>query len=415
MKPEEVLIIKKMISQGFDLQLISNELNIPIEQIKKYEAEINDNESKPLTKRENAINKENSKDQTAFSPNIQNVAEKQSEESRKISQMMDRYNAIFNEETPEPLQKQKEKVLTETELDQAIQKTLQLASAFEHAKGGYTATSKEKEIKRVMNGYIKLIDSTIIQQADSINDIEELRKLIRKLPSRLLSLSQANLYIQKRIESMQQRKAFDNLRNNIPESIRQIIADIANGTLDIKKANEEIDKEARKRVQSSPQTKFALTEGRHRKQIILQIHTALKERGEEYEIKNPLKTMDYLTKLGEASNVVAVNIIAQNFINRKEYEKATLVCGMCGKGLREEENKQIYSLKKQIKAAKIGDIAKRMLTGEKSMKEREEDFELLKTAMRVEGINETQILIGKKGAGNIPVYLSKIWDSEKQR
>lgn len=35
--------------------------------------------------------------------------------------------------------------------------------------------------------------------------------------------------------------------------------------------------------------------------------------------------------------------------------------------------------------------------------------------MKMEGINASQILIGKTNSGNIPVYLNKILVDEKQR
>ncbi len=70
----------------------------------------------------------------------------------------------------------------------------------------------------------------------------------------------------------------DNIRNNISADIEKIIEDSANGEIDIQCANEAVEAEARRKVESSKGSKFGLTLDGQRRQILTQIHTALREK-----------------------------------------------------------------------------------------------------------------------------------------
>ena len=200
-----------------------------------------------------------------------------------------------------------------------------------------------------------------------------------------------------------------------PQDIEKIIEDLANGEIDIQCANEAVEAEARRKVESSKGSKFGLTLDGQRRQILIQIHTALREKADEYIIKSPSKAIKGLIELGGVDSIQAVTIVTQNFIERKEYGRALAICEMSFKSPSDEEMRQVQLLKRQIKAARLGDLARRMLSSEKSLEEREAEYETLKTAMKMEGINASQILIGKTNSGNIPIYLNKILVDEKQR
>ena len=94
--------------------------------------------------------------------------------------------------------------------------------------------------------------------------------------------------IENKISRLTQQKAINRIKNQIPKEIENIIIDIAKGRLDISKANEIIEKEAQKRVNSKPQTKFTLTEEQEKRQILIQIKTVLREHPEKYYIENDL-------------------------------------------------------------------------------------------------------------------------------
>ena len=148
---------------------------------------------------------------------------------------------------------------------------------------------------------------------------------------------------------------------------------------------------------------------------MLQILNSLKEKADKYVIKSSTQAINDLTQLGETSQIQAVNIVTQNLCGRKEYSRALAICDMSCKNLNEEGVRQIRLLKRQIKSAKFGDLAQKMLTGTKSIEEREAEYESLKTAMKVEDIKPSQIPIGKINNGSVTVYLNKIWDDQKQR
>ncbi len=329
-----------------------------------------------------------------------------------INKMMELYKEIFNEkqyaheveETPEI------KELTDKELETAVNKTLQL-----NAKLSSTTRFDQKEqIEKLISSYKKLINATIKQKIDRANTEEELREIARKLPKDIFKVSESFSDIHKKIIKIQQAR-FQKERENIPKEIKEVINTILNGTLDPEMAKKAIAEEAATRFEKAPKNKFALTEEKHKRQIVMQIHMELRENTEQYKISNPIGAIESLVQLGGDGTVQAVNTVIQNLIGQKEYNKALFICGRKYEGLSKAENEQIYSLRRKVKAAKLGDAAKEMLTGDKDMKTRIEEYNNLKIAMRVDAIKAKQILIGTINNGTVPVYLDKIWDIDIQR
>lgn len=411
MDKEQVLKVKELIEYGFHLGDIAKEFQIPIEQLEELKRQIEEEKQAATNKQ---VQKEPQNEKTENSnTELKNEQEKGKEKLRsrkEIQDMLKRYEEVFEDSTEKTQNETEKGELSEEELENAIQKMNLLMERLKN-KGNLLTDTKKVELDKLISAYKKLIEDDIIKKAYRAQSVEELKNLSQKISAQTYNVGLG--YIQNRIVKMQQQILMDNIRNNIPEEVEKIIADIASGDIDIQHAREVIEEEARRKVENSNGGKFKLTLDGQRRQILTQIHTALKERADKYVIKSPAQALRNLTQLGETNQIQAVNIVTQNLCGRKEYGRALAICDMSYKNLDEEGVRQIRLLKRQVKAAKLGDLAQRMLTGTKSIEEREAEYETLKTAMKVEGINASQIPIGKVNNGT--VYLNKIWDDQRQR
>ena len=406
MDKEQVLEVKELIKYGFSLESIATGFKIPIEEVEKLKRQIEE-EKQPKQK-------ETGNKKTKTEPEIIQKKSKEISTSRKeIQGMLKKYQEIFGEQIKEAQSETSKGELSEKEFENAIKKMNLLIGRLKNM-GNLPKNPKRVELEKVINAYRRLIEDDLMKKAYKAESIEELKELSAKIPTKIYGVGSAEGYIRNKIARIQQQTLMDNIRNNISADIEKIIEDLANGEIDIQCANEAVEAEARRKVESSKGSKFGLTLDGQRRQILIQIHTALREKADEY-IKSPSKAIKGLIELGGADSMQAVTIVTQNFIERKEYGRALAICEISFKSPSDEEMRQVRLLKRQIKAAKLGDLARKMLSSEKSLEEREAEYETLKTAMKMEGINASQILIGKTNSGNIPIYLNKILVDEKQR
>lgn len=407
MDKEQVLEVKELIKYGFSLEGIATGFKIPIEEVEKLKRQIE--EEKQPKQKETGNKKTKTEPET-----IQKKSKEISTSRKEIQGMLKKYQEIFGEQIKEAQSETSKGELSEKEFENAIQKMNLLIGRLKNM-GNLPKNPKRVKLEKVINAYGRLIEDDLMKKAYRAESIEELKELSAKIPTKIYGVGSAEGYIRNKIARIQQQTLMDNIRNNISADIEKIIEDLANGEIDIQCANEAVEAEARRKVESSKGSKFGLTLDGQRRQILIQIHTALREKADEYIIKSPSKAIKGLIELGGADSIQAVTIVTQNFIERKEYGRALAICEMSFKSPSDEEMRQVQLLKRQIKAARLGDLARRMLSSEKSLEEREAEYETLKTAMKMEGINASQILIGKTNSGNIPVYLNKILVDEKQR
>ncbi len=408
MDKEQVLEVKELIKYGFSLESIATGTKIPIEELEELKRQI---EEEKQDKDNKQLKKESEKTELKSE---QKKDEEKAKSRKEVQSMLKKYEEIFGESIKETQSETSKGEMSEEDFENATKKMNLLMDKLKNM-GKSQITTKSVELEKVINAYRRLIEDDLMKKAYRAESIEELKNLLAKIPTKMYGVGSTEGYIRNKIARIQQQTLMDNIRNNISEKVETIIEDLANGEIDIQHAKEVIEEEARRKVENSSGSKFRLTLDGQRRQILMQIHTALKEKAGEYIIKSPTKAIKGLIELGGASSVQAITIVAQNFIERKEYSRALAICEMSFKSPSEDEVRQIYLLKRQIKAAKLGDLARAMLLEEKSVEEREAEYETLKIAMKVEGINASQILIGKINNGSVPVYLNKILADEKQR
>jgi len=300
LEQKEVEEIKKLIKSGFDLELISFELDVPIEQVRQCKIDIE-------------TSKNNSTTRATF--NARDIIERRDNQAHsKISRMREKYRQLYFRSNkvevvrPKPLsqqdmelirtviatvqetiekmktlpKKEKRKIASSilTELKKIEEYQLPMAEA-EQIYGLMCSTELQglnsnvtdridyymkKQKSRSANQYAKAIE---YEQYD-VDDIEELQRLDRKLTGTLvsenpISVGAVKSKISNRIVAMRQQQAIDRIRNDIPVSIISVISDLVSGNIDMQKANVIIDEEAKRRVESKPKTRFSLTEEQERR------------------------------------------------------------------------------------------------------------------------------------------------------
>ena len=289
-KHSKIEEIKKLIKNGFDLELMSFELDIPIEEIMQYKLELEKtNKSKPI--------------KTYSAREI--IDNKNKQAHSKMQQMREQYKRLFFKvdkvevKTPKELTNQEIELINSviTEIEEIV-KGMKNLSKKERRKGANVILTKIKKIENYqltieqseklhsliqseeleklnlnttdkIDFYINRTKKTIVKKlTDAIDiaqlqteDLQELKILEKKLTTKMQQSNQIYVgavksRIENKILKINQKMVFDRIRNDVPTDIAFIITEIANGTLDTEIANEIIDKEAKKRIEKNQKLQF---------------------------------------------------------------------------------------------------------------------------------------------------------------
>ena len=262
-KPNELEEVKKLIRNGFDLELISFELDIPIEKIKQYKIELETTKKSQSTKKPRTREKMNSRNKQANSK-MQKMREKynklyftsnriETEKQKKLPrQNVELINSIIEYikeriENIKGLSKQESvrevnKILTRLKQIEDYQLTIEQAEKIYFLLQTVELNSNKidknnlyiDECKRIV--IKKLAEAIDIAQAQT-EEVEELKDLERRLTMEMQKNNQivvgaVRSRIENKITKIIQQKTIERIRNNIPENIEFIIGELANGTLD---------------------------------------------------------------------------------------------------------------------------------------------------------------------------------------
>ena len=446
-KPNELEEVKKLIRNGFDLELISFELDIPIEKIKQYKIELETTKKSQSTKKPRTREKMNSRNKQAKSK-MQKMREKynklyftsnriETEKQKKLPrQNVELINSIIEYikeriENIKGLSKQESvrevnKILTILKQIEDYQLTIEQAEKIYFLLQTVELNSNKidknnlyiDECKRIV--IKKLVEAIDIAQAQT-EEVEELKDLERRLTMEMQKNNQivvgaVRSRIENKITKIIQQKTIERIRNNIPENIEFIIGELANGTLDFQIANEIIDKESKKRVERQPKTRFRLTEEQEKRQILIQIRRGLMENAEQYNIVNPEKTIIQIQTLCEGNLEQAILAVVKNLTNIKDFERAKKVCNKFSKEDSETSvSTYIRMLKKQIRNEEISDIVLKGLNMQGTEKEEETYFELIEKGIKMGNINLKAVSLGKSQDGLRNITLADIWGDEAKK
>lgn len=159
-----------------------------------------------------------------------------------------------------------------------------------------------------------------------------------------------------------------------------------------------------------------MTEEQEKRQILIQIRTAIMEKADRYRIKNPEDMVLQIKQLCGGDIEQAVRTVVENLINRKDFETAKNICDRFSvKDENEQIKKYMRSLKNQIKNAEIGDIVLKGINMKGTAEEEREYFELIERGLKRGNVKLGAISLGKSQDGLRNITLADIWTEETIR
>ena len=263
---------------------------------------------------------------------------------------------------------------------------------------------------RIAKKFAKAIDYAHLQT----NDFEELKALERKITPKMeksnpIFIGGIRTNIYNKMSKIQQQIISERIRNDVPTSISAIINDIVIGKLDVQNANEIINSEAKKRVESKPKTRFSLTEEQERRQILIQIRTVLSDRAEQYRIENPEVAIMQIQKLCGGELEQSIRVVVKNLIGQKEFERAKQICNKYA--LDEEKVTPVFitRLKKEIRNKEISDTVLRGIAANGSLEEGIAFYNLIENGLKTGNVKPETISLGKSQDGLRTITLADVW------
>lgn len=432
--------IKKLIENGFDIELVAFEFNIPIEKIIECKKEIeqqriNEIISKRNSEAHNKMRKARKKYQKLF-VDKKNIEIKEDEESCSLSEQEKKQIEHVIKEVKEKGEKIKgcsknEKrdiaieILRELKKIKGYQLSVEQAEILQNLMkekeffnlNRYSSDKMDPilEIKR------KQIDINMIMAIKiaykKTDDIEELKNLRKKITPEMqkripIIISPIEHNIDSKISKISTERAKSTIRNNIPVNIENIIHDLAEGKIDIDNANKVIDEEARKRTEGKNKNIFKLTEIQERRQLLMQIRIALSENPDQFFIKKPYETIEQLKMLTNGEEVVAITSVVNNLIRRKDLEKAKEICK---KFKHDEKVKNMTHLEQEIMKVELSDKILKAINSDMTPNEERVFIETLENELRILNLSPRAILLGKSEDGSKNISLADILEEENER
>ena len=455
LKQKEVEEIKKLIESGFDLELISFELDVPIEQVRQCKLDM-----------ENSKN--NSTTRTIYS--ARDIIDKKNNQAHsKISQMREKYRQLYFRSNkvevirPKPLSQQ-EMELIRTVIA-TVQETIEKMKTLPKKEKRRIASSILPELKKIEEYQLPMaeaeqlyglmcsselqgLNSNVTDRIDyymkkqksrsanqfakaveyehyDVDDIEELQRLDRKITGTMvsenpISVGAVKTKISSKITAIRQQQAIDRIRNDIPISIISVISNLASGNIDMQKANAIIDEEAKRRVESKPKTRFSLTEEQERRQILIQIRTAITEKADKFHIQNPERAVLQIQELCGGELGQSIRAVVKNLTAKKDYEAAKSICDKFSRQSKDEETesehtKYIRGLRNEIRNAEISDIVMTAINMNGTPEEERAYFELIEKGLRMGNVRLSAISLGKSKDGVKSITLADIWKDKIEK
>lgn len=443
----EVKEIKNLIKKGFDLELISFELDIPIEKVRQYKLELESMIKNDLVKHsaKEIIESKNKQAHLKF----EQMREKYEElffedgkvETKKTQKITNRDDKLINliisqieeiENEMKQLPKNDRRrnanlILTQLKKIEGYQLTINQAEKLNFLIQSEVLEGLNLNPTDKINYYLKINKKTIVRklieaidisQAET-QDIEELKKLEKKITAKIQQSNPVitgamRTKIKNKILRINQQKAIDKIRNDVPENIELIIKDLAKGTLDVQAANEILEDEAKKRVEGKPKTRFTLTEEQEKRQSLIQIKKILMENPEQYHIEKPEVTIMQIEELCNGGLEQAIRTVVKNLTGIKDFERAKEVCDKFSS--RNDENQiatYIMKLKKEIKNDEIGEMVLKGINMNGTYEEERAYLELIEKGLKLGRVKLEAVSLGKSQDGLKNITLADIWIDEE--
>lgn len=408
--------LKKIIELGYDLKLISVEFKVPMEILEKYEKEI----KKPMLENPQILvmREKYYKIYNQQEYNINTIKEAKYQLTDTEIQILEKeYEKIkvYVSKLEEQTLKQDEKKKYLGKIFKSFQKYNDIFPYFDKIDELYDLIkslnlnnlssfktynpygAKTFDMQWINTKINKFYINSVLNTGRDLTDIEELKKILKRIDKKRAlkyPLTTGKFYkeIEDKIHKIEEKNARERFRNDISTEIKNLASNIAEGNVDIKKANETIDSEANIKYEKSPKTKFSLTLEQQRKQVIMQIRTLLSENGKQYVIKDIKRTFQILQELCGTEIQHNFSVISNNFISGKRFEDARKLCSQVS-GI--EQLKMVSKIQKaQIIKAEIGDLVLKAIDKELSGEEQQKFIQTLESEIKNKKIIPSEINLG---------------------
>lgn len=273
----------------------------------------------------------------------------------------------------------------------------------------------------------KTIAQLVEEKAKKTTDVQELRELRKKITPAMAkgNLLIANIKgrIESKITSINSQMVQYEMRNNVSPEIREIVEELAKGTLDRRKAQQTILEEAHKKseeLKNNPDGRIVLSEQQYERQIAIQIRTLLSEQGYNFPIKDAKKELEELRMFPERiSSSQAFKVVVDNLASQEKFKQALELCDkniskMSFEGGETLVSQAARSKKRELKLRQIGSMIKEKIENKVSDEDDQMFMTLLEKRLENEKIRLDTISIGKDSSQIKTIKLSDIW-YEKSR
>lgn len=274
----------------------------------------------------------------------------------------------------------------------------------------------KKQINEIINFKIAEAAKRRIEESEDIENIQRIKKDICSIDVKYdLVLASAKNLADRKINELRNSKAMENISFIKSEKLRNIIKNIADGTVNIEEAKNIIREEAQKKM-ATKKTSLFWNQNNEEQTILYQMINLLKRKAINYPIQRPTETIKQLEQLGIDLNQ-AITVVVNNMIERKEFKSARKLCNVY-EFVAEKNNISVINLKKlksDIRNAEVSDLAKKLLQLENTSEEDEIYFDTLRDIIAKEKIDLSKISLGTSSNGTAVITLERIWPSDRYK
>lgn len=371
--------VKKLLKMGFeDLELISFELSIPIEEVKKIKNEID--------KKQN------------LSQDIDDV--KLKERYEKIKKIRERYKSLYYKKE-ESAQKEIHSYDEIQKLYESVQDTL--TTIGKNIKSAdRQKINREGKIRRLANE-VDMLQA----QTESIEELKFLSTFITKEMKNIdpIFAGSVSRKIDNKIQAIEQEVAYQKYRDVTAKDAIKLAKNIADGTLNLEKLNTS---------DQSDINKNDINQSKEQLKMLKQVKALLEEKATEYPIQNSEDAIKKIQTVFKATIEQAMPIVVQNLIQNKKFDEAKHICEEAEKFLKEGNISIITRiLKVQIRNAQISDMVLKGINMQGTPEEIVKYFDLIEKGIKQANISMEKISLGKSEDGRRKIALSDVWISRE--
>lgn len=427
-KTELLQNIKQLIKGGYyNLDTISFELDIPMETLEEIKKQIEEEKKKSVQYDDIYLSPKIEKMITNYknlfygTNNTINVVEEKKDKNPKVEEFISKicdWEAMENSidravEIIKNLKKIEEESCSSNQIE-TIVKMLYNKDLFYVA-----ASTQNKGLIRMMQiykqRYVTKLAQDVGKRKNAITDINELKKLKSILTPEMekefpINISPVKMQIDAKISKLTREQALNRAENNFSSEIKEIAAKLTSANPDVTSIEEFIDNEIENRISKSNKSAFALNKAQQKDQIYYQVTAVLKSQADKFEIWDEEKTIDTIKRVFGKDNATSLRIVVNNYIARKEFEKAYSTCERYEKKYVQygDTGKTARSLKQIIKCAEIGEIILRGLNTGASYKELINFQNVVEKGLQKYGIKPSSIPLGKNKDNTREITLADI-------